>query len=130
MQNGNIGQVSQVIGSTLDARFPEDRLPAIYNALKANVERTVLGETVKETLWCEVAQHLGGGQVRAVALGSTDGLQRGADILDTGEPVTVPVDSSLKPTVKGMQPVVASARKSAVGAAAPPPIAASASTMP
>ncbi|MHC4695391.1 MAG: F0F1 ATP synthase subunit beta [Planctomycetota bacterium] len=91
MQNGNIGKVSQVIGSTLDAEFAEDSLPDIYNALKVDVERTVLGATTKETLWCEVAQHLGGGRVRAVALGSTDGLQRGAEILDTGQAVTVPI---------------------------------------
>ena len=51
----------------------------------------MLGETTRETLWCEVAQHLGGGQVRAVALGSTDGLQRGQEIVDTGAAVTVPV---------------------------------------
>jgi F-type H+-transporting ATPase subunit beta len=87
----NYGKVTQVIGSTLDAQFPEESLPAIYNALHVDVERTVLGETTTETLWCEVAQHLGGGRVRAVALGSTDGLQRGARILDTGEPVSVPV---------------------------------------
>ena len=91
MENGNYGKISQVIGSTLDAQFAEDKLPGIYNALKAEVERKVLGETIRETLWCEVAQHLGGGRVRAVALGSTDGLQRGTDILDTGAPVSVPV---------------------------------------
>ena len=85
----NYGTVTQVIGSTLDARFAEDELPAIYNALKVDVTR--MGEDAPETLWCEVAQHLGGGSVRAVALGSTDGLQRGAKILDTGEPVQVPV---------------------------------------
>src|SRR5215211_1845699 len=95
MQNaqseGNIGKITQVIGSTLDAQFAEDQLPGIYNALRVEVTRTVLGETVQETLWCEVAQHLGGGRVRAVALGSSDGLQRGSDILDTGSPVSVPV---------------------------------------
>lgn len=85
------GKVTQVIGSTLDAQFPEDKLPAIYNALKTEIERTVLGETVREVLWCEVAQHLGGGRVRAVSLGSTDGLKRGAVITDTGAPVSVPV---------------------------------------
>ena len=89
--DGTKGTVTQVIGSTLDAQFPEDKLPAIYNALKTEIERTVLGETIRETLWCEVAQHLGGGRVRAVALGSTDGLRRGAEILDTGAPVSVPV---------------------------------------
>ncbi|MCH8243709.1 MAG: F0F1 ATP synthase subunit beta, partial [Planctomycetes bacterium] len=91
MVSNNTGRVTQVIGSTLDAQFDEDKLPGIYNALRVEVARTVLGETTKETLWCEVAAHLGGGQVRAVALGSTDGLQRGATITDTGQPVTVPV---------------------------------------
>jgi F-type H+-transporting ATPase subunit beta len=91
MENGNYGKVTQVIGSTLDAHFSEDRLPGIYNALRVEVPRTVLGQTTLDTLWCEVAQHLGGGRVRAIALGSTDGLQRGVDILDTGSPVTVPV---------------------------------------
>ncbi|MEM7354407.1 MAG: F0F1 ATP synthase subunit beta [Acidobacteriota bacterium] len=91
MDNASYGTVTQVIGSTLDAQFPEDKLPAIYNALHVEVTRTVLGEDITETLWCEVAQHLGGGRIRAVALGSTDGLQRGAKIADTGESVQVPV---------------------------------------
>ncbi|MCH7631643.1 MAG: F0F1 ATP synthase subunit beta [Planctomycetes bacterium] len=91
MENANIGHVSQVIGSTLDAQFAEDRMPRIFNALELYVKRTVLGETTTERLWCEVAQHLGGGSIRAVALGSTDGVQRGAEIRDTGGPVTVPV---------------------------------------
>jgi F-type H+-transporting ATPase subunit beta len=88
---GNVGKITQVIGSTLDASFPEDKLPALYNALSVEVERTVLDVKFKETLWCEVAQHLGGGKVRAVSLGSTDGLARGVDIVDSGAPVTVPV---------------------------------------
>ena len=87
----NTGKVTQVIGSTLDAQFSEEDLPAIYNALKVDVTQTVQGETLTETLWCEVAQHLGGGRLRAVALGSTDGLQRGSEITDTGSPVKVPV---------------------------------------
>jgi F-type H+-transporting ATPase subunit beta len=86
----NYGTVTQVIGSTLDAEFEEAELPKLYNALKVEVERRVLGQSKLETLWCEVALHLGGGRVRAVALGSTDGLQRGAKILDTGRPVSVP----------------------------------------
>jgi F-type H+-transporting ATPase subunit beta len=90
-KDSNYGTVTQVIGSTLDAHFEEDQLPSIYNALRVELKRTVLGEVQEETLWCEVAQHLGGGRVRAVALGGTDGLQRGAQILDTGAPVTVPV---------------------------------------
>ena len=87
----NIGRVTQVIGSTLDAEFDEKRMPAVYNALKLELERKVLGTTEKETLWCEVASHLGGGRIRAVALGSTDGLVRGTPIEDLGEPVSVPV---------------------------------------
>ena len=66
MEDGNYGKVVQVIGSTLDAQFPEERMPKIYNGLKLEVERPVRGFTAKETLWCEVAQHLGGGRVRAV----------------------------------------------------------------
>ena len=81
------GTVTQVIGSTFDAEFPEDKLPAIYNAVKLKLEFG--GEQV--SLTGEVQQHLGGGRVRAVALGSTDGVRRGMDVVDTGAPVSVPV---------------------------------------
>ncbi len=81
------GVITQVIGSTFDAKFDEHQMPEIYNAL-----------TVKEShkgldidLTGEVQQHLGGGQVRAVALGSTDGLTRGMVVTDTGQSVKVPV---------------------------------------
>jgi F-type H+-transporting ATPase subunit beta len=87
----NRGRVTQVIGSTLDAEFDEAHLPKIYNALKVEVKRDVGGRFEEQTLWCEVAGHLGGGRVRAVALGSTDGLVRGASIRDTGQPIAVPV---------------------------------------
>jgi len=83
----NIGKVVQVIGSTLDAEFPEGHLPEIYNAL--NLETEVMGENVK--IVCEVQQHLGGNRIRAVALASTDGIRRGTDIVDTGAPISVPV---------------------------------------
>ena len=83
----NTGVVSQVIGSTFDAQFPEDSLPEIYNALKIEIKT----EDGSHTLTGEVQQHLGGGQVRAVALGSTDGMQRGMEVTDTGAPVSVPV---------------------------------------
>src|SRR5437762_715664 len=81
------GKISQVIGSTFDVEFPEDKLPEIHNAV------TIEGEYggKKGTLVGEVASHLGGGKVRAVALGSTDGLRRGMECLDTGGPVSVPV---------------------------------------
>ena len=83
----NVGRVTQVIGSTFDAEFPEDHLPAIYNAVTISSEK---GD-VKVELTGEVQQHLGGGRVRCVALGSTDGLIRGQDCVDTGSPVSVPV---------------------------------------
>jgi F-type H+-transporting ATPase subunit beta len=91
MAQANEGKVTQVIGSVLDAQFEEDQLPEIYNALSISVERTVLGETETGTLWCEVAQHLGGGRIRAVALDSTDGVKRGQTVVDTGAPISVPV---------------------------------------
>jgi len=77
------GKVVQVIGATIDAEYPEDHLPPIYNALKIDQ-----GD-VKLTL--EVQQHLGGNRVRAIAMASTDGVVRGMDIVDTGSPIKVPV---------------------------------------
>jgi F-type H+-transporting ATPase subunit beta len=65
----NIGHITQVIGSTFDVEFPEDSLPAIYNAVKVVSDR----KGVKINLTGEVQQQLGGGRVRCVALGSTDG---------------------------------------------------------
>ncbi len=90
----SVGKITQVIGSTLDAEFAEDKLPKIYNALHVDFDLNQGDKTEKVRLWCEVAQHLGGGRVRAIALGSTDGLPRGIDITDTGGPVTVPVGMS------------------------------------
>jgi len=81
------GRISQVIGSTFDAEFPEDQLPAIYNAVTVQAENK--GVTID--LVGEAQQHLGGGKVRCVALGGTDGLVRGMDCVDTGAPVSVPV---------------------------------------
>jgi len=81
------GTITQVIGSTFDAQFPEADMPDIYNAV--TVEWTFDGTPMKLT--GEVQQHLGGGQVRLVALGSTDGLTRGMPCTDLGGPVTVPV---------------------------------------
>ena len=83
----NTGRITQVIGSTFDAEFPEDGLPAIYNAVKIQNDE---GD-IKIDLTGEIQQHLGGGRVRCVALGSTDGLLRGLECVDTGAPVSVPV---------------------------------------
>jgi len=79
----NIGHITQVIGSTFDAQFEDDQLPAIYNAVEIIVN--------DDTLTGEIQQHLGGGRVRCVALGSTDGMVRGQECIDTGSPVSVPV---------------------------------------
>ncbi len=83
----NIGHVTQVIGSTFDVEFAEDSLPAIYNAVKVVAEH----KGVKLNVTGEVQQQLGGGRVRCIALGSTDGMIRGQDCVDTGGPVSVPV---------------------------------------
>ncbi|MCP4816864.1 MAG: F0F1 ATP synthase subunit beta, partial [Planctomycetaceae bacterium] len=81
------GRIIQIIGSTFDAQFDEDNLPAIYNAVKVTSNQ----KGVEINLTGEVQQHLGGGRVRCVALGSTDGLVRGQDCVDTGSAVSVPV---------------------------------------
>ncbi len=81
------GRVTQIIGSTFDAEFPEDHLPPIYNAVQIEAEQ----KGVKVRLTGEVQAQLGGGRVRCVALGSTDGMVRGMACIDTGAPVRVPV---------------------------------------
>jgi F-type H+/Na+-transporting ATPase subunit beta len=86
-QNHKTGRVVQVIGSIFDAEFEEGHLPEIYNALKIDAET----KGVVIHLTGEVQQHLGGNRVRAVALGSSDGLTRGMSVIDTGKAVQVPV---------------------------------------
>src|SRR5213593_3069421 len=82
-----VGNIVQVIGSTFDAEFEEGHLPEIYNALRVETEY----KGVPLRLTGEVQQHLGGNRIRCVALGSTDGLVRGMQVHDTGQPVQVPV---------------------------------------
>ncbi|MDQ6959151.1 MAG: F0F1 ATP synthase subunit beta [Mariprofundaceae bacterium] len=77
----SVGTIVQVIGPVVDVRFEAGSLPAIYNAL-------VIDE-VKLTL--ETQQHLGDNTIRAIALGSTDGLRRGMEVADTGDAIKVPV---------------------------------------
>ncbi len=89
IKNGKqAGKIVQIIGSTFDVEFGEGHLPEIYNALEIHSD---LKSGVKVDLIGEVQQHLGGNRVRCVALGSTDGLVRGTDAVDTGKPVSVPV---------------------------------------
>lgn len=77
------GKVVQVIGSVVDVEFPLEWLPSIYDALELNVQG--------EKLVLETQQHLGGGKVRAISLGSTDGISRGELVKNTNSPILVPV---------------------------------------
>ena len=87
MAEPNYGEVVQVIGPSVDIRFPADRLPQMLNAIR-------IDEPDRNThLTLEVAQHVGNNTVRCIALASTDGLVRGMKALDTGTPITVPVGS-------------------------------------
>ena len=78
------GRVIQITGPVVDVEFPAGMLPAIYNAIEVS-------RPDGSTLVCEVQQHLGNNWVRSVAMTTTDGLPRGAAVLDTGAPITVPV---------------------------------------
>jgi F-type H+/Na+-transporting ATPase subunit beta len=86
------GRVARVIGPVVDVEFPVEAMPELYNALQ--VEAT-LGEDTR-TLTLEVAQHIGDGLVRAIAMQPTDGLVRGAPVRDTGSAITVPVGNVTK----------------------------------
>jgi F-type H+/Na+-transporting ATPase subunit beta len=77
------GKVVQIIGTVVDVEFPPEELPAIYNAVEIEMDG---GKVVGE-----VQQHLGNNWVRCLAMGSTDGLGRGAEAVDTGQPISVPV---------------------------------------
>ncbi|OXS79005.1 F0F1 ATP synthase subunit beta [Domibacillus enclensis] len=81
----NKGRVLQVMGPVVDVKFENGQLPSIYNALKVQI-----GSTATE-LTLEVATHLGDDSVRAIAMASTDGLQRNQEVIDTGSAISVPV---------------------------------------
>ncbi len=81
------GRVVRVIGPVIDVEFPLEGLPEIHTALTVDV--TLEGET--QTITCEVAQHIGDATVRTIAMRPTDGLVRGAPVVNTGSPITVPV---------------------------------------
>ena len=81
--SSHIGKVLQVMGPVVDVRFAENELPDIYNALTVPI-----GD---KQLTIEVAQHIGNNTARCIAMSSTDGLTRGADVTDTGAPISVPV---------------------------------------
>ncbi len=79
----NIGKIVQIIGPVVDIRFSEGNLPELLDAIEI--------DNHGERLVVEVAQHIGDDTVRCVSMGSTDGLIRGMEAVDTGEPITVPV---------------------------------------
>ena len=81
--NTRKGKITQVVGVVVDIEFATDQLPAIYNALELELNG--------EKLTLEVAQHLSESAVRAIALGGTDGLERGTEVMDTGAAISVPV---------------------------------------
>ena len=75
------GNIVSIIGAVVDVEFPRDSVPKIYDALKVDAAGLTL----------EVQQQLGDGVVRTIAMGSTDGVKRGLEVLNTGEPIMVPV---------------------------------------
>ena len=84
----NKGRIVQVMGPVVDVAFEKDKVPPIYTALR------ITNPAINDKEWnlvVEVAQHLGDGVVRTIAMDTTDGLVRGQEVLDTGEPITVPV---------------------------------------
>src|SRR6478735_2077686 len=86
LQVGNKGKIVKVLGPVVDVEFPE-ALPGIYNAL--TVEYMVQNQPAKVTL--EVQQHLGDKWVRAISMSGTEGLKRGFEVTDTGNPISIPV---------------------------------------
>ncbi len=86
MSEKNVGKVVQIVGAVVDIRFEKDHLPQLLNAIEIDNNGT--------RLVVEVAQHIGDDVVRCIAMGSTDGLVRGADATDTGSSITVPVGKS------------------------------------
>src|ERR1700721_3113309 len=86
------GRVARVIGPVVDVEFPAEAMPEIYFAL--HVDITYGGNT--RTLTLEVEQHLGDNLVRAISLEATDGLVRGAEVTNTGAPISVPVGDVTK----------------------------------
>jgi F-type H+/Na+-transporting ATPase subunit beta len=89
--SNNVGRIVEIRGVVVDAVF-SGRLPAIYNALRIRVPEQDGRPAID--LFAEVQQHLGDDRVRAVAMDSTDGISRGAEVEDTGAPISVPVGQS------------------------------------
>ncbi len=89
-----LGRVARVIGPVVDVEFPVDAMPAMFNALKVEIDAP--DGTGRKVLTLEVAQHLGDGMVRAISMQPTDGLSRGTSVVNTGEAISVPVGDITK----------------------------------
>lgn len=85
--SANVGKIVQVIGAVVDVSFPDGQLPTILTALEINNPNNPNAPK----LICEVAQHLGDDIVRTIAMDATEGLTRGMDVIDTGQPIMAPV---------------------------------------
>ena len=84
----NVGSITQIIGPVVDITFPPGQMPSIYNSLIVEGEDNE-GNAISVT--CEVQQLLGDNCVRAVSMSATEGLRRGLEVIDTGNPITIPV---------------------------------------
>src|SRR3954462_4437410 len=85
----NVGRIEEIQGVVIEAVFP-DKLPEINSAIYVERDRALGAddENISPNLVCEVQQHLGDDRVRAVAMDTTDGVARGAEVIDTGGPIT------------------------------------------
>lgn len=82
------GKIVQCIGAVVDIEFPRDQMPKVYDALKLDAD---VGSFAEAGLTFEVQQQLGDGVVRTIAMGSSDGLKRGMSVMNTNNPISVPV---------------------------------------
>ena len=116
----NIGKIVQVIGPVVDIRFGDGELPSLHNAIE-------IKKNENETLTVEVAQHIGDDIVRCISMGSTDGLVRNSDAVDTGSPIEVPVGEEilgrmfnvLGKEIDGLDPLNADVKKMPIHRNAP-----------
>ncbi|EKD76412.1 MAG: F0F1 ATP synthase subunit beta, partial [uncultured bacterium] len=113
------GKISQVIGPVVDVTFADGTLPTLYEALQVELN--------KQKLVLEVQAHVGSNTVRAIAMGATDGLQRGMTVAASGRPISVPVGKPtlgrifnvVGDTIDGGEQVAASAQRNSIHQVAP-----------
>ncbi len=95
--NVRVGRVARVTGPVVDVEFPAEAMPELFNALTTQVNLgDSAGDQGARTLTLEVAQHIGDNMVRAISMQPTDGLVRGAEVVDSGSPISVPVGDVTK----------------------------------